>query len=106
MATERIEIIENKIIIQNLEISQREIVAYLQNIPKEEQKVALIEAIEVGIFSLQRARNNQDTEFIKRQMELLLNDVQRAVARIPQAVEDNLINKIGSHDGQVLAPIR
>lgn len=106
MATERIEIIENKIFIHNLEISQRDVVAYLQNVPEEERKVALLEAIEVGIFSLRRAKNNQDTEFVKRQIESFLSDVQRAVEKIPQAVEENLVGKIGSHDGQVLAPIR
>jgi len=106
LATERIEIIENKIFIQNLEISQRDIVAYLHDIPEEERKAALIEAIEVGIFSLQRAKNSQDTEFVKRQIESLLNDAQRTVEKIPQAVEENLVGKIGSDDGQVLSPIR
>jgi hypothetical protein len=106
MTIDSIELIENKIRIQNLEISQRDIVAYLQEIPEEERKSALIEAVEVGIFALRRAKNSQDTEFIKRQIEALLSDVQSAVEKIPQAVENNLVGKIGSDDGQVLSPIR
>jgi hypothetical protein len=106
LTIERIEVIENKVLIQNLEISQRDIADYLRDVPEEERKSALVEAIEVGIFSLRRAKSSQDTEFVKRRLEALLNDVQNVVGKIPQAVEKNLISKIGADEGQVLAPIR
>lgn len=65
----------------------------------------LIEALQIGVFCLERAQTTQDTEFVKRQVETLLTKVERAVKEIPAATETALVAKIGCGDGQVLAPI-
>ncbi|MBD1881283.1 hypothetical protein [Coleofasciculus sp. FACHB-T130] len=100
-----IEICDNTILICDLEIVSRDAVSYLQRLPEAEYEQACIRAFEVGIFCLERTQTSQDTEFVKRQIELLMAEVNRAVTAIPKAVQKELVSKIGTAEGQVLAPI-
>ncbi|MBD1903376.1 hypothetical protein NDI44_22885 [Trichocoleus sp. DQ-A3] len=100
-----IEICDNTILICDLEIVSRDAVNYLQRLPEAEYEQACIRAFEVGIFCLERTQTSQDTEFVKRQIESLMAEVNRAVTAIPKAVQKELVTKIGTAEGQVLAPI-
>ncbi|MEP0857790.1 hypothetical protein [Trichocoleus sp. DQ-U1] len=100
-----IEICDNTILICDLEIVSPDAVSYLQRLPEEEYEQACIRAFEVGIFCLERTQTSQDTEFVKRQIELLMAEVSRAVTVIPKTVQKELVSKIGTAEGQVLAPI-
>jgi hypothetical protein len=100
-----IEICDHTILICDLEIVNRDAVNYLQRLPEAEYEQACIRAFEVGIFCLERTQTSQDTEFVKRQIELLMAEVNRAVTAIPKTVQKELVSKIGTAEGQVLAPI-
>lgn len=102
----QIEVLEDSIIIQNLEIRLFDAVNFLQQIPENEQKAACINAFEIGFFCLQRVHHFDDVEFVKREFDYLLAELQRAVALIPQALEKNLASKIGTENGQLLAPMQ
>src|SRR5262249_16370352 len=71
----------------------------------EDQSQAFIRAVEVGIFCLERASTAKDTNFVKRQVERLLGEMESRVGTIPTKVRDELLSKIGTSDGQVLKPL-
>lgn len=102
----QIEVLDDSIIIQNLEIRLLDAVYFLQQIPENEQKAACVNAFEIGFFCLQRVHHFDDVEFVKREFDYLLAELQKAVAVIPQALEKNLASKIGSENGQLLAPMQ
>jgi hypothetical protein len=101
-----IEIQNDRILIHNLEITGKDTVDYLQRLPQQERDRAIIQALEVGIFCLERTQNTQDIDFVKRQIQSLLAKVDQIVGGVPKTVEQELMSKIGTADGQVLAPIQ
>ncbi|MGI2906809.1 hypothetical protein [Tolypothrix sp. VBCCA 56010] len=102
----QIEVLDDSIIIQNLEISLFDAVDFLQQIPESERKAACINAFEIGFFCLQRVHQNDDVEFVKREFDYLLAELEKAVALIPSSLEKNLASKIGTENGQLLAPMQ
>jgi hypothetical protein len=101
-----IEISETSLIIHDLSVPKRDVADYLRSVPEKERAGAIIHAIEVGVFCLERARTAQDTEFIRRQIDSLLHNVEQVTNTIPGAIQEQLISRIGTADGQVLAPVR
>ncbi len=65
-----------------------------------------VHAVQVGVFCLERAQANRDTEFVRHQVEALLNDVTRAIEKVPAIAQQALIEKIGTQDGQILGPLQ
>src|SRR5712691_9545888 len=106
MSSTRIEIAETGVRIVDLEISKKDVVDFLRRVPESERESALVQAIEVGVFCLERARTGQDLDFVRRQVELLITTVQSAVAKIPEETQKALAAKIGADEGQVLAPVQ
>jgi len=106
MSDKRIEISEGVVRVINIEIRKKDIADFLLAVPEADRHSVFIQALEVGIFCLERARTSQDTEFVKRQVESLLSQVEKATQSIPGRVEEALIEKIGSNEGQILAPIK
>src|SRR5262245_19932696 len=89
-----------------LHVPSRDVSKFLGSLPEAEREDELVRAIELGAFCLERARVGQDLDFVKRQVETLVAEVQTAVQRIPGDTEQAVLGKIGTADGQVLAPIR
>jgi hypothetical protein len=100
-----IDVTETGIHIHDLEVVSEEVAEYLRETPEEERERTVVEAVKVGVFCLERGRAGQATEFVKRQVESLLVDVATAVGRVPATVQAELVGRIGTGDGQVLAPI-
>jgi len=105
MAQSSIIILGNGIRINDLEVPRKDVADFIRAAPETERENTLLRAIEVGVFCLERAGSAQDLEFVRRQVESLLDKVQDAVGSIPQETQRTLIEKIGTGDGQVLAPI-
>lgn len=101
-----IEISETGIRIRDLEIPRKDVAEYLNRIPDLDREFALVQAIEVGVFCLERASTTQDLYFVKRQVESLLNVVRKEVEKIPEQTQKALAERIGTGDGQVLAPVQ
>jgi hypothetical protein len=105
MADTRIIVLEAGIQVVNLDIPHKDVADFLRGLPEEEREPMFIRALEVGIFCLERARTSQDTEFVRRQVDSLLGKVEKAVETIPDQTQKALLEKIGTSEGQVLAPI-
>ena len=103
---EKIQIMNDRILIHNLEIVGKDAVDYLQRVPEEERDRTCISALKAGLHCLEATQNSQDIEFVKRQIASLLTDVEKAIALIPNTVQQELLGKLGTKDGQVLAPVQ
>lgn len=95
-----------EITILELSISNKDSAAFLLRVPEADRVPVLQKAIEVGLFCLERGQNAGDVEFVRRQIEGLLGSVEQAVGKIPDQARDALLAKIGTDDGQVLAPVK
>jgi hypothetical protein len=102
----KIQITDERIFIHNLEISGKDAANYLQQVPEQERDRICICAFKAGFQAMQTTQNTQEIEFVKRQIASLLSDVEKAIALIPNTVQQELISKLGTKDGQVLAPVQ
>jgi len=105
MQKSSIEILDAGIRIHDLLIPKKDVADFFRPLEEEERELTLIKALEVGVFCLERVRLSQDTEFVRRQVESLISQVEKAVKSIPEATKEKLLTEIGTGEGQVLAPI-
>ena len=105
MDEERVVVGTSGIQITDLDIPSRDVADFFRDKEPKERVELLVRSIEVGVFCLERAQTSQDTEFVKRQVQMLLTDVAEAVKGIPAATQAALVEKIGADKGQVLEPI-
>jgi hypothetical protein len=105
MGGAQLEINDRKLSIREIEIHEPDVVDYISRLHEDERESALVQALNVGVFCLQRAQITQDTDFVRRQIERLLADVTQAVEKIPVMAGQAIVAKIGIENGQVLAPI-
>jgi hypothetical protein len=99
-------VLDRSVRITELDIPRKDVADFLRSVAEDEVEMAFMQAIEVGSFCLERARMSQDTEFVRRQLEQLLVRVEATVSQIPQDTQKALVEKIGTGNGQVLAPIK
>src|ERR1700752_2222695 len=104
--TKNVLLLDRGVRITELEIPRKDVADFLRTVDENEVEPTLIRAIEVGVFCLERARMSQDTEFVRRQLEMLLSRVEAAVTKIPETTQKALLEKIGTNDGQVLSPVK
>lgn len=97
---------DNSVRIIDLEIPVKNVSDFFRTVPEQERELTMVKAIEVGTFCLERGRTAQDTDFIKRQIADLIVNVEKAVYGIPVKTQEALVAKIGTDDGQALAPVR
>jgi hypothetical protein len=102
----KIQIAEDRILIHNLEIEGKDAVDYLQRVPEDERDRICICAFEIGFRCLGTTQSTQEIEYVKRQIAALLTDVEKAIAHIPNTVQQELLGKLGTDNGQVLAPVQ
>jgi hypothetical protein len=104
--TKKVFLLDRAITITDLEVPRKDVADFLRSVEEPQVEAMLIQAIEVGVFCLERARMSQDVEFVRRQLDSLLNRVEATVQRIPDDTQKALVEKIGTNNGQVLAPIK
>jgi archaellum component FlaC len=103
-AFQLIELDGDVVTLHSFHIRNHDVASYLRTLSPEERAPAFIRAVEVGVFCLERASTARDTEFLKRQVERLISEMETKVGSIPGAVQSELLKKIGTGDGQVLKP--
>jgi DNA-binding transcriptional MerR regulator len=106
MLESKITIETDSIRITELEIPARHVADFCRCIPEKELALTLVRAMEVGTLCLERARTSQDLEFVRKQVAELLSAVSAAVSSIPAKTESAISARIGTNEGQVLAPLR
>jgi len=97
---------DDDLTINGLVISNPDAIGFLKQVPEAEREAVVAKAVEVGLFCLERGRNTQDLDYVKRQVEQLLQKVELAVGGVAGATELALLGKIGTENGQVLAPVK
>jgi len=103
---ERIKVHEGSVRIIDLEILNRDVADFLREVVKSEREHVFAQAVEIGVYSLERARTSRDTEFVRRQIDALLARVEEAVGKIPEETEKAISKEIGADDSKTLAPVR
>jgi hypothetical protein len=104
--TSKVTVLNSVVTVESLEIKDSAVAEFLEHVEPVDRAGALFNAVQVGVFCLSRAQASRDTEFVRRQIEGLMSDVTLAVAKIPTATQEALVSKIGTSNGQVLAPIQ
>jgi len=91
--------------LHSFQIRNADVAGYLTDLAEDERSLALTRAIEVGVFCLERASTSRNTDFVKREVDRLISNMETRVNAIPTTVRDELMTKVGTSDGQVLKPI-
>jgi hypothetical protein len=100
-----LELMETGVIVRELQIHRKAVSDFLRQLEPGKRELGFIEAVEVGVFCLERASAARDLDFVRAQVHSILDEVERSVSTIPGAIEGGLAHKLGA-DGQVLGPIR
>jgi DNA repair exonuclease SbcCD ATPase subunit len=106
MEKKSLEVLDAGIRVHDLLIPKKDVADFFRPLNEEERELTFIQALEVGVFCLERARLSHDTEFVRRQVESLISQVEKAVMSIPETTKEKLMGKIGTEEGQVLAPVQ
>lgn len=91
---EKIQLLNDRIKIHDLEVLLLDALNYLQLLPESERERACLSAVEIGFLCLQRTQTRSDVDFVKRQMESLLSEFHQAVAVIPETIEKQLVHQM------------
>src|SRR5262245_48458122 len=102
----KIEVAETGIRIHELHIENSDVAKYLRALSGDQREQAVVDAIKVGVCCLERARAGQDLDFVRREIESLLSRVERALRSLPEETQTQVTAKIGTGEGQVLAPLQ
>jgi len=102
----RIDVFETGIQIHELHVEHRDVATYLRALSEDQREHAVIDAIKLGVFCLERARAGQDLDFVRREIESLLTRVNEALKSLPEETKNQVVAKIGTEEGQVLAPLQ
>jgi hypothetical protein len=97
---------ETTLTVQEVQIISRDVAAYFNNIPEPNRVDAFIKAVEVGTFCLEHATAAQDLQFVRREIESLMAGIEARVGSMPAELERAVMTRIGTGDGQVLAPVQ
>lgn len=97
---------DDRIHVGDLEVIGKPVAEYFGALPTDERELGLIQAIEVGVFCLERASGVRDLDFVRSQVDGLLKAVERTASEIPGTVGEALLEKLGTEEGQALAPVR
>ncbi|ACC83659.1 hypothetical protein [Nostoc punctiforme] len=101
-----IELTENHVLIYRMAIPLKNAISYLQQFPQSEYEDICRDAFELGFLCLQTAQTRHGNELIKQQMESLLVEFQQAVKIIADSFGQELVNQVGTDNGQLLAPLQ
>src|SRR5258708_26528142 len=102
----KIDVSDTGIRILDILVPNRDVAEYIRILLPDEREQAVVHAVEVGVFCLERARAGQNLDFVRRAIDGLLNGVERTLEKIPGETQKQVTAKIGTEEGQVLAPIR
>jgi hypothetical protein len=74
--------------------------------PPDEWESITQSAFEIGARCIRLAGDYRDTDAVQLQLAAAVSDVEKVLTSIPELVERRLMERIGTADGQVLAPVR
>lgn len=105
MGEAKIQLIDKGVLLQDVAVPSEDAWKFLMESPEEEWEPRLLRAIEIGVWALQRALDTGSMDFIKNQAKEILGGVEGKLAALPGDIESGLRDKLGTAEGQLLAPI-
>ena len=81
MSKKRIEVTESGVHVHDFDIPVKDVADYFQRVPEQKRETEFRRAIKVGVLCLERASTGMDLEFVKRQVQLLLANVDKTVGK-------------------------
>ena len=102
----RIVVESSTVKVTELEFKSDVVAHYLDRVIDEQRPASVARALEVGVFCLERVDALTDIDFVRSQIDRLLGEVNSSLQGIPNVVEGLLRGKIGTGEGQVLAPVQ
>lgn len=96
---------DSKVTVTGLVIANPEVTEYLRRYPDESRIDAFTRALEVGVAVLERHESSRNMDFLRQQADAIIAGVAGAVQGIPVKLETELVKKLGTEDGQALAPV-
>lgn len=100
-----IEVTADEVRLVDYRIASRDVAAYLLALDDDDRSQAFVHAVEVGVYCIQRATATVDIEFVKRKVNEVVTDLGAKLDLFPAKLEKELVEKLGSEDGQVLKPV-
>ena len=91
---------------RNTRLTKREVVDYLAKIPEQQREAAFRQAIGIWVFCLEQSSTGRSVEFVRHEVERLLTGVTAELSGLPAKVQEELLKKLGTDDGQALAPVK
>ena len=91
--------------INGLELQDRELSDYLQSFPLEDRSTRLIHLIDIGLACAQRASLLQDKDFVRNELNSVLESVEKVVSTIPEELKTRVLAELGTGEGQALQPV-
>ncbi|MEJ1934809.1 hypothetical protein WDZ92_31805 [Nostoc sp. NIES-2111] len=101
-----IEITQTHVLIYRMAVPLTNAISYLKQFPDSEYEEICLDALQLGFLCLQTTQARHSNELVKQQMELLLGEFQQAVQVIAESFQQELVNQIGTNNGQLLAPLQ
>ena len=101
-----IELLPAGVRVRELDVPKKIVAEFLADVMPLDRADRFIQALEVGVFCLERAEAARDLDFVRGQVESILQEVTRQVGAVPQLLEAGLAEKLRAEDGQLLAPIK
>lgn len=105
MNTDAITINAGQLKIEDLSIEHPDVLQYVRRFETTDRAAAVRRAIEVGATVLDRYESTQNLDFLRQQADLILNEVKASVGKLPGEVQKEVLTKLGTGDGQALAPV-
>lgn len=87
-AQSSISIQDDRIVIENAEITDSEVVEYFSDLDPEERGDALDRALRVGVVTLGLAETSEQEEYVERRFEELRRDFETEIERLEEQVEE------------------
>ena len=104
--THNISIEGTRISIHDVTVESAEAAQYISRFEEDEWGLALDRLLDVGAAALSRASGTVDIEFMRRQADAIIRQIQEATGKMPEEIGNSLKEQIGVEDGQALAPIK
>ncbi|OFV94891.1 MAG: hypothetical protein A3F68_01680 [Acidobacteria bacterium RIFCSPLOWO2_12_FULL_54_10] len=96
-----VSVTDSAVNISSLTLDSPDVIQYFKQLPEEDRHGAAIRAFEIGVFCLQRVQMGHGLDFVRLEVQKLIQSAENAISKVPKLVEE----KLGGETGP-LAPVR
>ncbi|MEA3203964.1 MAG: hypothetical protein QOI63_1644 [Thermoplasmata archaeon] len=97
-----VSIADSNLAVDGFTMNDARVVLYFQEVAEGERDEMLRRALIIGVLCLERANTHADVDYLRRETQNMVGDVQKLVAEFGAT----LIKQVGTGEGQALAPVK